>query len=911
MDFIETEKKWQKKWEEDHIFRAEDNSKKKKFYCLEMFPYPSGAGLHMGHARNYVIGDSYARFMRTQGYNVLYPMGYDAFGLPAENAAIKNKVDPKEWTLNNISIMKSQQKELGLSYDWSRELATCSSDYYKWNQWIFLKLYEKGLAYRKNSAVNWCPSCQTVLANEQVEDEKCWRCHNIVETKDLEQWFFKITEYAEELLDDIDGLENWPERVKVMQKNWIGKSEGVEIDFSLVDSGKENPNNPDKSPEKLTCYTTRCDTLFSVTFLVIAPEHPIVAELTKGTEYEKECAKVISQIRQQSEIERTSEEKEKIGAFTGRYAINPATGEKIPVYIANFVLMYGTGIVMADAHDERDFQFAKEYKIPLKFVISSDGKSWTPKKENKAFTDDGILFDSDKFSGMNNMEALPLMAEWIEKNNWGRQKINYKLRDWLISRQRYWGTPIPIIYCDSCGEQPVPEKELPVLLPTDVKFTGEGNPLDKSDSFVNAKCPKCGKDAKRETDTMDTFVDSSWYFLRYADSKNDKLPFAKDTADYWMQVDQYIGGIEHAILHLLYARFFTKALRDLGLVSINEPFKRLLTQGMVTLNGQVMSKSKGNVVDPREITKKFGTDALRVFILFAALPEKELEWSDSGIQGIYKFLQKIVRLVEDNPSKPETEKLNINKNSLTNTELYIMSKLNTTIEKVSIDIYEFRFSQAIVSIMEFVNLLHKYETEHKKNEAVIYTSLKKLLLMLSPFAPHICEEMWRMIGEETYISKEAWPNFEQKFVDLEIEQAFELVENARSDILSVLQLAKIESPEKITLFVSNEWKRQLLEKMKEQLEITRIPGEILKAVMQTDLKKHGSEITKIVPRLANDTSKIPKIILAEDREYTALKEAVEVLGKEFKCNIEILKESESKEQKAKQAMPGKPAILIK
>ncbi len=911
MNFVEIEKKWQQKWKEADIFRADLNPNKKKFYCLEMFPYPSGAGLHMGHARNYVIGDSYARFMRQQGYNVLYPMGYDAFGLPAENAAIKNKVDPKDWTFNNIHTMEDQQKELGLSYDWKREFATCTPEYYKWNQWIFLQFFKKGLAYRKKSTVNWCPSCNTVLANEQVVNEsECWRCHSQVQTKDLEQWFFKITQYAEELLNDIDSkLEFWPERVKTMQKNWIGKSSGVEI-FFKVDS------KVDGKDRVLKAFTTRCDTIFSVTFIVLAAEHPLAKEIVKGTNQEKEFNSILEIIKKQTIIERTTPEgKDKLGCFLGRYAINPVNGEKIPIYIANFALMdYGTGIVMADAHDQRDYEFAKKYNIPLKFVISKDGQPIDPNISKEAFTDDGILFNSGKFSGMQNRVALLLMAQWLEENKWGSKTIQYKLRDWLISRQRYWGTPIPVIYCSDCKIVPVPENELPIILPSDVKFTGEGNPLDKSSSFVNVKCPKCKKDARRETDTMDTFVDSSWYFLRYTDPKNNQVPFSKEAAKYWMPVDQYIGGIEHAILHLLYARFFTKALRDLGLVDIDEPFARLLTQGMVTLQGQVMSKSKGNVIDPREVSSKVGTDALRVFILFAALPEKELEWSDTGTQGIFRFLQKVEKLSEDNLSITEkNEKLDLSKLSkeLSNMDLYILSKLNTTIEKVSLDIYEFRFSQAIVSLMEFANLLYKYSIDHKPNKIVLSEAIGKYLQMLSPFAPHLCEELWHNRGNNNFISLEKWPQLETDKINLEIEAAFELVENVRADILSVLQLAKIENPKNISLFVANPWKFKMLSIIKTKLEVTRIPGEIIKELIQSELKQYGNEIVKIVPRIIADPSKIPKILLSTEIEFNNLKESISYLSKEFKCDIVVILETDSKEAKAKQAMPAKPAILVK
>ncbi|MEK6839620.1 MAG: leucine--tRNA ligase, partial [Nanoarchaeota archaeon] len=610
-NLLAIEKKWQKRWEEKKAFVVKDNPKEKKFYVLEMFPYPSGSGLHMGHAFNYTIGDIYARFKRMQGFNVLYPMGYDAFGLPAENAAIKEKTHPKPYTEKAINNFIKQQKSLGLSYDWTRMLKTCDPEYYKWNQFFFLKFLEKGLAYRKKASVNWCPKCTTVLANEQVHNGTCWRHTDTgVEEKQLEQWFFKITDYADELLKDIDTLK-WPERIKSMQKHWIGKSHGIDIWFKL-----ENEN------KIISTFTTRCDTIYSVTFLAVAPESPLIKELTSGTKYEKEAQEFLNKIKKQSLADRTNEAKEKEGFFTGKYAINPSNNRKIPIYIANFALMYGSGVVMCDAHDKRDFAFAKKYNIPLVFVISKDGKPQDAMKAKEAYIDNGLLFDSGKFSGMSNMEALPKIADWLEKEKYGKKTINFKLRDWLISRQRYWGTPIPVIYCDACGIVPVPEKDLPVLLPEKVTF-GKGNPLETNEQFVKVKCPTCKKPARRETDTMDTFVDSSWYYLRYADSKNNKMPFDKKIASYWMPVDQYIGGAEHATMHLIYARFFTKVLRDLGYVKIDEPFPKLFNQGMLHKDGFVMSKSRGNVVLPEQVSEQYGIDTARFFLVSLATPDKD------------------------------------------------------------------------------------------------------------------------------------------------------------------------------------------------------------------------------------------------------------------------------------------------
>ncbi len=758
-DFKKIEEKWQSKWDRNKVFKANLNRKRKKYFVLAMFPYPSGGGLHMGHSRNYTISDAYARFKRMQGFNVLHPMGYDAFGLPAENAAIKSKVNPKKWTFDNIALMKSQQTKLGLSYDWDREIATCLPEYYKWNQYIFLQFYKKGLAYRKNALVNFCNSCKTVLANEQVIDGRCWRCDNEVELKSLEQWFFKITKYAEELLKDSDKL-NWPEKVKVMQRNWIGRSEGTLIKFKLQESN-----------EDLGVFTTRADTLYGVTFLIIAPEHPKVLELVHHEKNEDQVKKFIRKVVIEDKFSRTADAKEKYGMFLGKYAIHPLTNEKIPVYIANFVLLdYGTGVIMGvPAHDQRDFEFAKKYKLPIKVVITPKDKKLTQLKE--AYIDDGILINSAKFNNMKNKKANQEIIKYLSGLKLGKKDVQYKLRDWLISRQRYWGTPIPIIYCQYCGTVPVPEKDLPVKLPEDVKFTGQGNPLETSKNFVNVKCPNCGKVAKRETDTMDTFVDSSWYFLRYCDPDNDKLPFSKEMANYFMPVDQYTGGIEHAILHLLYARFFTKALRDLGLLKFDEPFMKLLTQGMVLKNGEVMSKSKGNVVDPLEIIDKYGADTLRTFILFIANPEKEFEWSHEGIEGIFRFLNKFYDL----PAYL----------SKRNDEI-VESKLNKLIKKFTQDMEEFRFNNAIISIMEFSDYIKK----HDYNKG----TLEKLILLIAPFAPHLAEEMYEKLGNKSFVSIASWPKADEKKINEQLEKQEENLMQTISDINNIKKLVKNEVP---------------------------------------------------------------------------------------------------------------------
>ncbi len=620
------------------MFKVTEDPDKEKYYVLEMFPYPSGK-LHMGHVRNYSIGDVLARFKKMKGFNVLHPMGWDSFGLPAENAAIKHGVEPSKWTWENIGEMREQLKELGLSYDWDREVATCHPDYYKWMQWIFIQFYKKGLAYKKENPVNWCPSCQTVLANEQVVDGKCERCKTLVGKKDLSQWYFKITDYAERLLDNLEELPGWPNKVKLMQKNWIGKSIGAEVTFEI-----------DGFDKGLDVFTTRPDTLYGVTYMVMAPEHPYLKELVAGSEYEEPVNAYVDKVQHMSDIERTSTTNEKTGQFTGRYAINPLTGKKVPIFISDYVLMdYGTGAIMAvPAHDQRDFDFAKKFDLEIIPVVDSDDPEVDVYDLKAAFAAEGTMINSEMFNGMNNKEAIEKIIDYLEEKKIGKKSINYKLRDWLISRQRYWGTPIPMIHCDDCGWVPEKEENLPVLLPADVQFTGKGeSPLATSKTFVNTTCPVCGKPAKRELDTMDTFLDSSWYFLRYCDPKNTEAPFGKDKADYWMNVDQYIGGVEHAILHLMYARFFQMALYDLGLVSTEEPFKNLLTQGMVIKDGAKMSKSLGNVVSPTEIIEKYGADTARLFILFAAPPERELDWSDKGVEGSFRFINRVYRMVYD------------------------------------------------------------------------------------------------------------------------------------------------------------------------------------------------------------------------------------------------------------------------
>ncbi len=757
--FQEIELKWIKYWEEKKSFHCEHQQGRKKFYCLVMFPYPSGR-IHMGHVRNYVIGDVIARYKWMQGFNVLHPIGWDGFGLPAENAAIEKSIHPSVWTYENINYMKKELKRLGISYDWEREIATCDEEYYRWNQWFFLKFLEKGLAYKKESYVNWCSKCKTVLANEQVIEGKCWRCDSIVEFKKLEQWFFKITDYAEELLDGHKLLEKgWPERVLLMQKKWIGKSTGVMVNFKLED-GRNFP-----------IFTTRADTIFGVTFMALSPEHPMVDEILKDVTSEKreEIIKFLEKTKKVDIEKRRKGEYEKEGVFTGKYIINPITNEKVPLYIANFVLMeYGTGAIMAvPAHDQRDFEFAKKYNIPIKVVIQPENEILNPQKMTQAYIEDGIMTNSSQFNGFRNREAMEKIIDFIEQKGLGKRTVNYRLKDWLISRQRYWGTPIPVIYCENCGVVPVPEDQLPVKLPKDVEFSPEGgSPLAKCDSFVNTTCPKCNGPAKRETDTMDTFVDSSWYFARYCSPLEDKSPFEKNATEYWMPVDQYIGGIEHATLHLLYARFFHKVMRDLGLVSSDEPFLNLLTQGMVIKDGAKMSKSKGNVVDPDDIINKYGADTLRIFILFASPPEKDLEWSDKGIEGAFRFINRLWNFVQENLEKiKEVKEKNLNIESLDESQKRLYIKLNKTIKKVTEDIeQDFHFNTAIAAIMEFMNLLTKTKYNSYADYILLKESIRNILLILEPFAPFIVEELWQMIGFGKTAFETGWPKYNKNFI---------------------------------------------------------------------------------------------------------------------------------------------------
>lgn len=751
----EVEEKWQRFWESGKVFKAARNDDKEKYYLLEMFPYPSGR-IHMGHVRNYSIGDVLARFMRMRGRNVLHPMGWDAFGMPAENAAIQHKSHPADWTYENIHYMRAQLKKLGFSYDWDRELATCHVGYYRWEQRIFLEMFKKGLAYKKNSFVNWCPKCETVLANEQVEDGCCWRCDSMVEQKELDQWFFRITDYAEELLEYTYRLPGWPERVLTMQRNWIGKSHGCEIDFRV-----------DGNNSVIRVFTTRQDTLFGATFMSLAPEHPLAMEIT-AAERRADVAAFIERMKYTDKRNRAGDEMEKEGVFTGAYCVNPVTGRRMPVYLANFVLPeYGTGAVMAvPTHDQRDFEFARKYGLPLQVVISPEGGTLDPGTMTEAFTEEGVMVNSGDFDGMKSGAAKERIADFLEKEGLGKKTVTYRLRDWGISRQRYWGNPIPIIYCERCGAVPVPDKDLPVLLPMDAKFTGEGgNPLARIASFANVPCPLCGEPARRETDTMDTFVESSWYFLRYCCPRFEEGPLDRDETEYWMSVDQYIGGIEHAVLHLLYARFFTKALRDLGYVNIDEPFENLLTQGMVIKDGAKMSKSKGNVVDPNALIDSFGADTARLFSLFASPPERDLDWSDQGVEGSYRFLNRVWKMVYE-LSPLVSGAPPVDGHGLSADGRNLRRIVHRTIRKVSEDVEErFHFNTAIAAIMELVNAVYAFEGRREPaNGAVVKEALESVVLLLAPFVPHITEELWECLGHGEGIGAASWPVYDPEAI---------------------------------------------------------------------------------------------------------------------------------------------------
>ncbi|MBN1377370.1 leucine--tRNA ligase [Candidatus Woesearchaeota archaeon] len=1068
VDFRKTEKKWQDKWDKKKLFQVKKDKNKKKYYVLVMFPYPSGSGLHMGHAFNYIVGDIIARYKKMQGFNVLHPMGYDSLGLPAENAAIKQKEHPGKYSEKAIKNFMDQQKSLGISYDWSRTVETHSPEYYKWDQWIFLKMLEKGLAYQKESSVNWCPECKTVLANEQVHDGKCWRHEDTnVEIKQLKQWFLRITDYADELYESIDSLKGWPERTKAMQKNWIGKSHGTEIDFEIENPNKkkeisnvviihgsphskkrakEEPQNkahwiswlkkelekqeikvynplmpncwkpkyeewkkefekininedsvlighsaggafvvrwlketgkkinklilisagktttkenkrlhkfysfnigdkiknnvketiifisddePDyrkknaieyekklngklislknrghftlkgmktkEFPElldeiisktKFPIFTTRPDTIYGVTFMVISAQHPKLVDLITK-EQEKEVKEFLKKLKSVSEKE--MEDMEKEGVFTGSFAVNPMTNEKIPVYAGNFVLAdYGSGMVMAvPAHDQRDFEFAKKYNIPVKIVIQPDAYDINPEKMSRAYTGNGRMVNSGEFNNLPNNIAIDEITKYLIKKKSGRKTIQYKLKDWCISRQRYWGTPIPVIYCDKCGIVPVAEKDLPVKLPEKVKF-GKGNPLETNKDFVNVKCPRCKGNAKRETDTMDTFVNSSWYFLRYCDPENNKKIFDKEKAKYWMPVDQYIGGAEHACMHLIYFRFYNKFLRDIGLVDVDEPAVNLFHQGMLHgPDGKVMSKSRGNVVLPKEVSEKYGIDTARLFLVSIGSPDKDREWNEKGIRSSLKFIEKVydfVKKFKENKSSPIIE-----------------SKLHKAIKTVSQDIENFRYNLAVIKLRKLFEGICDEKNITKKD-------LEIFLKMLAPFCPHICEELWEKLGNKGFISEAKWPGYDDKKINEKALYSEELVDNVRKDILEIIGL--IGKDEKgiseITIYIADEWKYGLYKEIKKAMEKTQDINEIMKAVMKTEFRKYGKYISKNMKTMVNQ---MPSMVTSAKEEKKVLENSAEKIT-DFKCSVIIKYEKEAGEKANKRALPGKPAIVI-
>ena len=831
----EIEKKWQKVWEETGAFKTPDESDKPKYYALSMFPYPSGK-LHMGHVRNYTITDVIARFKKAQGYNVLHPMGWDSFGLPAENAAMKHGADPEKWTVENIAYMTKQLKMLGLSYDWDREVTTCKPDYYKWTQWLFLQLYKKGLVYKKEAAVNWCNECGTVLANEQVIDGKCWRCDHEVEKKYLSQWFVKITDYAEVLLDDLDKLPGWGDNVKTMQANWIGKSQGAIFRFPVVDA-------PNGEKIDVPVYTTRPDTVHGITYLVVAPEYKDIEKLT--TPENKEAVEAYrANARKMTEIERLSTERVKTGVPLGTHCRNPFNGEIFPLWTADYALVeYGTGAVMAvPTHDTRDFDFAKKYNLPMKVVITPHPSSGHPLPQGamdlaEAYTEPGVLINSGEFDGMGNEEAKKAITEKAVKEGFGEFKTQYRLRDWLISRQRYWGAPIPVVYCEKCGIQPVPEEQLPVLLPKDVDFSVVGkSPLLTSKTFLETTCPCCGGKATRETDTMDTFICSSWYYLRYADAKNDKMPFAKDKVNHWLPVDQYVGGIEHAILHLLYSRFFTKALRDLGLLDFDEPFKNLLTQGMVLKDGSKMSKSKGNTVDPDEIFENYGADTARLFILSDSPPARDFDWSDAGVEGCYKFLNRVWRLVASNADVISLEDASrfTHHSSLRKENDDLVRCVHIAIKGITNDISnDFQFNTVISKYRELTNAIYEWRGKKSQLDAedksVMSFAIVTLLKLMSPVAVHLTEEAWHDLGATTSIHDEPWCKWDENLAKA---SSITLVVQVNGKVKDKIEADEASSEDELKTLAMNSEKVKELTEGKTIVKTIVVPKKLVNIVVK-------------------------------------------------------------------------------
>ncbi len=826
-NFSAIEKKWQQRWQARHQNKVEVDQTKPKLYILEMFPYPSGK-IHMGHVRNYSIGDVIARFKLMQGFNVLHPMGWDAFGLPAENAAIKNKIHPAKWTRSNIANMRERLQRLGFSYDWDRELATCDRSYYKWGQWIFLKLYEKGLVYKKKSIVNWCDECNTSLANEQIEGDQCWRGHTSIGQRELEQWHCRITDYAEELLEFCEKLPGWPERVLTMQKNWIGKSYGTSVLFPFADA-----------EGAVEIFTTRPDTLFGATFMVLAPEHPLARSLSAGTPQEQAVLEFVNKVGLLEKAVRTDDATEKEGVFTGKYAINPLTNERIPIWVANFVLMeYGTGAIMAvPTHDQRDFEFAQKYGLPLRIVIQAPDQPLAADTMTAAYTDDGVLINSGPFDGQPNRAAMQGITEFLTAQGIGKATVNYRLRDWGISRQRYWGNPIPMIHCATCGVVPVPEADLPVVLPEGIDFSPTGgNPLANVPEFLHTTCPKCGQPARRDTDTMDTFVDSSWYYMRYTCPHYEDGPLDPETLRYWMNVDQYIGGIEHAILHLLYSRFFTKVLRDMGIVEFDEPFENLLTQGMVIKDGRKMSKSFGNVVDPDSQIEKFGADATRLFILFAAPPEKDLDWSDQAAEGSYRFLNRLWRLMYN--VLPEIDAINVGTfagETLTPAAKNLRRQTHVTIKKVTEDLDgRFHFNTAISAVMELVNAIYAFELPPADNperfvaRRVLREAMEAAVMLMSPFVPHVAEELWEILGYPDSIFQSSWRTYDE---DAARAEEVLIVLQINGKVRSRITVAADASDAEITAIALRDERVQSFTQGKKPRKVIVVPNKLVNVVI--------------------------------------------------------------------------------
>lgn len=823
-DFATIEPKWQKIWQQRELFKRTRRDDEEKFYYLDMFPYPSGE-LHMGHMRNYIIGDVVARYKHLQGYNVMHPMGWDAFGLPAENAAIERQIHPAQWTEDCIERMKVQLDRLGLSFDWSREVNTSAPEYYKWTQWLFLQLYHNGLAYRGEATVNWCPSCQTVLANEELEGEVCERCGTPVEMRRAPgQWFFAITKYAQQLLDDLELLDNWPERVRVMQENWIGRSEGVS--FKLPLEGRD---------DYIEVFTTRIDTIYGITFMALAPEHPLIDELTVGTPYEEPVKDFVRRALATGERAREAADVEKEGMFIGSYTVHPLTGELIPIWVTNYVLMeYGTGAIMAvPAHDQRDLEFARKYEIPVKVVIQSPGEQLDAASMTEAYEEPGIQVNCEQFSGMPSEQAQAAIADYLEAQDIGHRDINYRLRDWLVSRQRYWGCPIPIIYCEKCGEVPVPEDDLPVLLPTGAQFkpTG-GSPLAQVDSFLNTACPRCGGPAKRETDTMTTYTCSSWYYLRYTSPQADDVPFRREDADYWLPVDKYVGGIEHAVRHLLYARFITKVLHDLGHVRFPEPFSELFTQGMIYKDGAKMSKSKGNVVTPDEINQRYGADTGRVFILFVGPPDQDAEWSDQGVAGAHRFLRRVWRLSVDNQDKLISDWAQHLEADLDEQQRAIRRKTHQTILAVTEDIEQMGLNTTVSALMELTNDLLPFAQQVHRDDsvscAVLSEGIQTLLMLLSPLAPHIADELWIRLGLPDTTYEQSWPQANEEVAAAEQITIIVQVNGKVRDKLQVPAGTDMERVQELAL-ASEAVQRHI--QGKEIKRIIPVPGKLINIVV--------------------------------------------------------------------------------